>query len=395
MSRPQASYHERLLHWIWETGHFDTQGLATIDGREVTIHEPGRHNKTDGPDFKGAEITIGNLRWYGDIEIHWKLADWRSHAHGTDPRYNKVILHIVLEKTSDEIQRQDQTSIPTLWLGQYLADPLGSFLTEYLRHPQLPCSRHLSFISEAVFLKQLEKAHREYFEQKVEDLLPFYDASLPPSRAWRRLVSIAFFDGLGIAHNRAPMRRLCSQLYDQIDACSSADALRKRALSVSGAGAPSRSGTGYQWNHKGCRPANHPAQRVQQAALGLWHIHHLPFGQWLTEHPYDLWDGILSAISLSPSIGKERSSILFGIVLLPALYILGNLFHSEALKTNSWNIWKHHQAQLPKSLISLFEGTGLSPSSYNKKLGTIHQLRNYCKAGQCQECFVFKNAISS
>lgn len=84
MACNQPSYHEKLLHWIWATNHFGRHRLQTVSGQEVQIHQLGRHNKTDGPDFKGAEITNGNLRWYGDVEIHWKLSDWR--AHGQPPR---------------------------------------------------------------------------------------------------------------------------------------------------------------------------------------------------------------------------------------------------------------------------------------------------------------------
>ncbi|HLR32519.1 MAG TPA: DUF2851 family protein, partial [Fodinibius sp.] len=197
----QASYHERLLHWIWENAHFERRHLYTVSGREIQIHQPGCHNKTDGPDFKGAEITVGNLRWYGNIEIHWKLSDWQSHAHDRNPRYNSVILHVVFEKTCEVVQREDRSAVPTIWLGQYLSKPLKSFLARYLEHPQLPCSRHLSFISEEAFVRQIDKAHREYFEQKIDDLSAFYDPALSPSRAWLKLLGIAFFDGLGIAHN--------------------------------------------------------------------------------------------------------------------------------------------------------------------------------------------------
>src|SRR5699024_2314927 len=155
------------------------------------------------------------------------------HAHDRNPRYNSVILHVVFEKTCEVVQREDRSAVPTIWLGQYLSKPLKSFLARYLEHPQLPCSRHLSFISEEAFVRQIDKAHREYFEQKIDDLSAFYDPALSPSRAWLKLLGIAFFDGLGIAHNRDPMRGLCRQLFDQLDSCSSAGAFRKHALRVS------------------------------------------------------------------------------------------------------------------------------------------------------------------
>ncbi|WP_372634032.1 DUF2851 family protein [Fodinibius sp.] len=394
MSGSQPSYHEKLLHWIWETGRFDRQQLYTVSGQKVQVRCPGSLNKTDGPDFESAEITIGNLRWYGDVEIHWKLSDWQSHAHRQDPRYNNVILHVVFEETAGTVRRHDQSVVPTLWLGPYLFKPLESFLLRYLKHPQLSCAKYLSFISEEAFLIQLEKAHKEYFEQKVNDLLTFYDPSLSPSRAWLKLLCIAFFDGLGISHNRKPMRRLGRRLFDRIESYSSAGDLRNDALAVSGILADNGPSPPFHWNHRGCRPYNHPEHRIQQAALGLWHLYHLPFEQWMLGEPLKLWDKLVGSIDITPSLGKERSSILFGVVFLPALYTLGNLFYSEKLKNKSWHLWQTHRVPLPQSLLKALHKTAIDPDCYSQKLGTIHQLRNYCKTGHCQKCFVFKNAIS-
>ena len=394
MNNKQSPYHEKLLHWIWENRRFETGNLKTSDGRHVHLHQLGRLNKSDGPDFKGAEITVGNLRWFGDVELHWKLSDWHNHGNQQDQRYNNVILHVVFNRTAERAYRQDRSSIPTLCLDQYISRPLESFLHQYLRSPQLPCAKQLSFISEEAFRKQLKKAHKEYFEQKVDDLLEFYDPSLPPSRAWLKLFTVAFFDGLGISHNREPMKKLGELLFDSIEKCSSADELCQKALTVSGIDQP-KDRSDFSWNHKGSRPNNHPRHRIQQAAWGLWHLYSSPFEHWIRQDPQKNWDKFISAIDHRPSLGKERSSILFGTVFLPALYSLGNLFHIKSLKQKSWLLWQSHEVRLPGSLLKTLRKTELPLSSYNKKLGTIHQLRNYCKTGQCQQCFVFKNAISS
>lgn len=394
MNNHRFPYHEKLLHWIWKRRQFKACNLKTNTGQKVHIHQPGKLNKSDGPDFKGAEITIGPLRWFGDVELHWKASDWQTHGHHHDAGYNNVVLHVVFNQSSERVCRQDQSSIPTLCLGQYISDPLETFLDQYLRSPQLPCAKQLSFISEEAFSQQLAKAHKEYFEQKVDDLLEFYDPNLPPSRAWLKLFTIAFFDGLGISHNRESMKKLGGLLFDKVEEYSSASEFCQKALVLSGID-NSEQVSGYNWNHKGSRPNNHPRHRIQQAAWGLWHLYSYPFEQWMRKDPQKSWDNLISAIDHRPALGQERSSILFGTVFLPALYSLGNLFHSEALKQRSWELWQSHEVSLPRSLLKVLRKTDLSPSCYNKKLGTIHQLRNYCRAGQCQKCFVFKNAISS
>jgi hypothetical protein len=395
VSSRNASYHEALLHWIWKNRYFDVQQLQTNDGKQIRIHHPGQLNKSDGPDFTNAKITIGTLRWYGDVEIHWKCSDWHAHDHHTDSNFNNVVLHVVFQETDKKSVREDNTSVPTFCLSKYLSEPLHAFLNQYQNQPELPCAGQLSFISKGAFTKQLEKAHKEYFEQKTDDLLEFYDPILPPSQAWVKMFSIALFDGLGISHNREPMQILATKLIDRISDISSQDGLREQAIQISGINDLNSSLSNITWKHKGCRPGNHPRPRIHQGVEALWYIYNLPFERWMQKDPHTLWKKLINSITVTPSIGRERSSILFGTVFLPALYSLGNLFFSDRLKSRSWNLWCHHRAHIPKSLLKRLDKTDIPASVYAQKLGAIYQLRSYCQPRNCQKCKVFKSAISS
>ena len=397
MSKSAAPYHEKLLHWIWENRHFNFQNLKTIDGQEVRLHKTGRINNSDGPDFLSAEVTIDNLRWFGNIELHWSLSDWKAHSHHADPNYDNVILHVVFNAAEGRSRRSDKTQIPTLCLAPYLCQPLQSFLEQYQSKPELPCAGQLSFISEEAFARQLQKAHKEYFEQKVDDLLAFYDASMPPSRAWIKMLITGLFDGLGISHNRRQMRKLADLLYNENIDTLSKNALRIRAIKLSGIDTHCNNpGQEFiNWNHKGCRPGNHPRPRMQQGAELFWHIQQRPFEQWLQHHPRELWQELLDDIQTKPGIGQERASILFGTVFLPSMYFLGNLFFKEELKNQCWSLWQKHEAHIPSSLLKLFDNTAISPSLYKRKLGSVYQLRSYCRPRNCQDCKVFKSVISS
>lgn len=369
--------------------------MATAAGKDIIVHHPGAGNKSDGPDFTDAEITIGNLRWYGDVEIHWRLSDWNAHNHQHDPNFQNVILHVVFEETQQTIQRPDGSHIPTLCLSPYLSNPLRSFIDQYRSRPQLPCSGQLSFISKEAFQRQLEKAHKEYFEQKVDDILGFYDPSLPPSKAWQKMLVTALFDGLGISHNRVPMQKLAASLFPEVANAQSARQLRQQAVTRSQITSSEKTTPRYRWKRKGCRPGNHPLPRIKQGADTLWHIYHYPMNGWWREDPENLWKKLVNSVTVTPSIGRQRSSILFGTVFLPALYFLGNLFSYEALTNKSWNLWKHHQAKLPDSLLQILHDSPLPASIYAQKLGTIYQLRTYCYKKHCEQCEVFKNVISS
>lgn len=391
-SRPP--YHEKLLHWIWESRNFQQQQLTSSEGKEVAIHQTGRANKSDGPDFLNAEITVGKLRWYGDVEIHWKSGHWQVHGHQEDPGFQKVILHVAYQNSGRTIRRSDGSRVPTLVLGPYMEKPLQSFLEQYLQKTRLPCSGHFPFISEEAFSRQLERAHKEYFEQKINDILQYYDPVLLPSEAWLKMLTIALFDGLGISHNRRPMRRLAKQLFSTADRYSSAATLGAAALEISGIDSVDKNSP-YGWKHRGTRPPNHPRPRIRQAAHCLWHLKTYPFKSWRRTAPKESWNQLINAVSPPPSIGRERANILFGTVFLPSLYLLGNLISCALLKAKSRALWESHRLSLPSSLLRPLEQTELSPSLYNRKLGTIYQLRNYCKARKCQDCKVFKRAISS
>ena len=66
------------------------------------------------------------LRILGDVEIHRTVFEWLQHQHQEDPRYNKVILHVVLETTSSIPPTfvHSGRRIPILVLGQFLSDSI-------------------------------------------------------------------------------------------------------------------------------------------------------------------------------------------------------------------------------------------------------------------------------
>jgi hypothetical protein len=53
-------------------------------------------NLERGPDLKRAEITIGDVRLKGDVELHIDPSGWRHHRHSGDAEYDNVILHVIL-----------------------------------------------------------------------------------------------------------------------------------------------------------------------------------------------------------------------------------------------------------------------------------------------------------
>jgi hypothetical protein len=100
--------------------------LQTADGKTLKVFDVGQLNSDGGPDFCNAKIKIDGVTYSGDVEIHRTVFEWMQHQHQEDPRYNKVILHVVLETTSNAPPTlvNSGRQIPILVLGQFLSDSI-------------------------------------------------------------------------------------------------------------------------------------------------------------------------------------------------------------------------------------------------------------------------------
>jgi len=118
--------HERFLRHIWSRQYLDRLALKTTDNQMVQVLETGRPNHDGGPDFRDAIVRIDGTTFHGDVEIHRTPSDWRLHRHSDDPRYNKVILHVVFERGSDPAATYVPSgrSIPVLLLEPFLTESI-------------------------------------------------------------------------------------------------------------------------------------------------------------------------------------------------------------------------------------------------------------------------------
>jgi hypothetical protein len=125
MKRHAWNIHERFLRHIWSNQYLKTT-LQTVDGKALRVIDVGQLNSDGGPDFLNVTVKIGSITYTGDVEIHRTTFDWFQHQHQEDPRYNKVILHVVLEagnKFSPTLVKSGR-EIPVLVLGNFLSDSI-------------------------------------------------------------------------------------------------------------------------------------------------------------------------------------------------------------------------------------------------------------------------------
>ncbi len=130
---------EEFLYYLWKSGQLFQKDLRTTNGKKIQVIRPGYRNRSEGPDFFSAQLKIGQLTWHGQVEFHLRSSDWNAHGHQNDPRYNNVILHVVMEDDK-KIFTQKGSKLPTLEIRNH-ADPamLKKFVLLEKKKGWIPC----------------------------------------------------------------------------------------------------------------------------------------------------------------------------------------------------------------------------------------------------------------
>lgn len=141
--------------------------LPVSTGETYELLYAGRPGGSMGPDVHDAVLhVIGTeQQLIGDVEFHTTASEWQQHQHDSDPRYNQVILHIVLIcNASCPTQRQDGMIIPVCSLYDVATLPTLPLPTS----TSWPCQQRILHLSEQERNKLLHDAGMARFEQKAE-----------------------------------------------------------------------------------------------------------------------------------------------------------------------------------------------------------------------------------
>lgn len=165
---------EDFLHYLWKFKKFDFSGLKTSNGEEITIINSGQYLQLAGPDFFNAQISIGNQKWAGNVEIHLKSSDWYVHHHEKDEAYENVILHVVWEHDT-EIFRKNNSEIPVLELKHYVSkEVLKNYESLMVPKSWIYCEKQLASVDSFVWDNWKERLFFERLERKsivIQELL--------------------------------------------------------------------------------------------------------------------------------------------------------------------------------------------------------------------------------
>ncbi len=254
MTRSTRHIHERFLRHIWSRQYLQQSSLSTTDGSPLEVLEVGTMNLQGGPDFLEAKVNIGGTVYVGDVEIHRTQEDWLRHHHEHDPRYNKVILHVLLENETvrNATVVESGREVPVLVLSNFLPESIRTVWFKTIederarRAERIPCFTKNSRVSaealrrwfDKLTVQRLEFKLRR-FEERLKELArerrlvlhevprtwgdPPVEGSpdeIPPPQKeltqkdvsrkelWEQVLYEGIMEGLGYARNMAPFARL-------------------------------------------------------------------------------------------------------------------------------------------------------------------------------------------
>jgi hypothetical protein len=157
---------ERLLQFIWQFQYFNTVGLRSEQGEDISVIHPGHFNTHQGPDFIDGKVSIGTTTWAGNIEIHIKSSDWQKHGHTSDKNYSNVILHVVWENDI-EIKYGNGVVLPTLALQHLVPKVLIQRFKELMVAGSfVPCDSYLPVLDEVKWISWKERLALERLQEK-------------------------------------------------------------------------------------------------------------------------------------------------------------------------------------------------------------------------------------
>ena len=164
---------EAVVHDLWSRQAFRTP-LRLVDGRRLDVVAPGRLNTGGGPDFADARLRLDGMLVAGDVELHVRSSAWRAHRHETDPRYDRVALHVVLhaDEATGRLCRPDGSVLPELVLAPYLAEPLRDRLAAApsSQAPPLPCTWGFPALPDADLRAWLRTLARLRLRRRVREV---------------------------------------------------------------------------------------------------------------------------------------------------------------------------------------------------------------------------------
>ncbi|MDZ7316394.1 MAG: DUF2851 family protein [candidate division KSB1 bacterium] len=196
---------EGFLYHLWLERSFQGRLLQSTEGHQIEIMEKGTRNRDAGPDFLDALVRINGKVVRGDVEVHAVAGDWYAHGHHRDPRYNKVVLHVVTMDCPPAFRavKENGAAAVTLNLDDYLEKSAEQLEQEEDEAPPQTQECALSREPLTVIRAVLERAGDLRLQRKAARF-----RERPAAQSWDQVFYEFLMEALGYSKNRVPFRKL-------------------------------------------------------------------------------------------------------------------------------------------------------------------------------------------
>ncbi|KAA3606994.1 MAG: DUF2851 family protein [Calditrichaeota bacterium] len=409
---------EESIQKFWESGFLIGKKLCLTTKEPLKILTTGLRNFGKGPDFLESEIQIGKQVLRGDIEIHKNSSDWNQHLHFSDPNYNSVILHVVVNPNA-EIWTENGRTIPTVSLEKFLEK---NIVPQKFSTKKYSCSEKTDNLPVPEILQIIEKQAETRLNQKYKDL----QQRFADSPDFTTLLYEKTAEALGYSKNQTPMLKLARKLPLSLlrGVLNSTEIPPEKALELlflqtSGflneeikskeinflrnfekmfAVIPLQR---KDWNLFQVRPNNHPKKRIEiltifvKSFLQENYLQNLVLGISELETPKELEKFVLNYfLPLKSSLGKNRKETLVLNVLIPVLRIYAEEKNETSILSSLKMLLQNLNSGEQNSAVKkVLENLTLEPAleKFLKKSafyqqGLLHIAKNYCQNQDSKNC---------
>jgi hypothetical protein len=99
------------------------------------------------------------------VELHLRGGDWRTHGHASDPRYLRVILHVVFANDLQPTRLPDGEMVPVLALADVVSPP--TLPLRPAEGERWPCQQSATRLAESALLALLDELGEARFLEKA------------------------------------------------------------------------------------------------------------------------------------------------------------------------------------------------------------------------------------
>lgn len=392
---------EELIHYLWKTHRLPKIGLQTTEGAQVEILKTGVLNTHDGPDFLNAQIRIDNVVWVGPVEMHIKSSDWYQHKHQIDPRYESVVLHVVLEENKPvEISGR---RIPCIEVASYLKPDLVQKYSELQQcKASLACSPYNIIDISNSFFWMRDKLITERLQRRIQEVRT---AGMGTQALFYTLI----LGALGAKANRIPFmdfaqkihwaqlnrwRNRPERIYCYLMYLSGLFDKETRAMpELQVIAAHIHEGMNREaWQTRQIRPSGQPKKRIIELCSLVRHDIFTPLLESDDAFTFnEAWNIVLQVLRSGSVDRVKMSDFVLRNIALNAIVPFAFYRGVQSGDSNWFDFALGHLEEWPaeqNNIVKLYQEKNIAVKSGGDSQALLELYRNYCVPKKCVSCSI-------